>query len=102
MGDTIQKDDITFEMPDIFDLHEEKGVLRMPFNPADYGERNEVLRPCNECGKMFPQGMMKELGAHDDDPAGINGTGKVWDRSLFYCRGCWFSSNISDASNWVA
>ena len=101
--DVIQKDDVTFTMPGIFDLEEDdSNILRMPFNPADYGERNGVLRTCKICRKEFPQGEMKELGAHEDDPDGIEGPGKIWNKSLFYCRGCWFSNPISNAGNWVA
>ena len=94
-------------IPGIFDLEDDgEGVLRMPFNPIDWGsdEANAIKRECYECGKLFPQGTMKTLGSSAEDPKAIAATVTVmgWDYVIFFCRDCWFKSPISDAGNWYA
>jgi len=93
----------TRAVPSIFDLwDDDDGVCRMPFNPADYGDDNGVMRLCHKCRKLFPQSTMKELcvGPHYENA--IPGKDKLYLYSIFYCKTCWFSSDISDASNWSA
>lgn len=88
-------------IPSIFDLEEdEDSIFRMPFVTQDYGEFNSTVRKCSICGEEFEQGNMKEL--HCDDEDAYKDNNKMYDSSLFYCRECWFSDEISDASNWYA
>lgn len=73
------------KIPNIFDLTKDaNGVLRMPFNPDGY---STIFGRCDGCGNSFPCGEMKRL--------------QEGGKAIFFCKGCWFSSPISDAGNWV-
>lgn len=91
----------TQAVTNIFDLKkDDDGVLRMPFNPADYGEDNGILRECFGCGKEFAQGKMQELySLHEKAQKGGD---KLYASSIFFCEDCWFSGNISNAAYWNA
>lgn len=90
-------------IPSIFDLQEdENDILRMPFNPIDYGKNNDIKRHCYECDKEYSQGKMKELGSSKEDEKAYCDDKKWWPCSIFFCEECWKTSELSDASNWVA
>lgn len=69
---------------------DENGILRMPFNPPIVENEEIPIHQCSNCQKEFKLTELKELM----NPA---------DRTFIYwCRSCYFSSPISDASNWTA
>lgn len=87
----------------IFDLKEDDtGMLRMPFNPIDYGVHNTILRKCHRCGKEFEQGQMKELGVSEDYERAIASDDKWYAYSIFFDEACWKVSEYSDAGKWEA
>jgi len=101
------RDNIKFTIPGLDALKEDEGgVLRMPFNVADYGDDNKIKRICYECEELFEQGQMKELSIRAKDaemPSRVYGDRhKMYDSSIFYCKLCWLSTSISDASKWMA
>lgn len=101
---SVETPEYVIILPSILDIgRDDDGVLRMPFNPADYGKDNSIKRKCCICVQEFLQGEMKELSTDDDNEENAyHDHKKVYGHSIFYCRKCWFSNPISDASRWVA
>lgn len=78
-----------FNMPSLFDIDVDSlGVLRMPFTIPDYDMEGDIFQNCQECLKEFPRKELKELM--------LEGV------PIFYCKECWFASDISKAKNWKA
>lgn len=91
------------DIPSIFDLEKTpEGKVVMPFNPADYGEDNNILRQCSECENEYPQGEMKELNMERNALFSGAETKQIYKGGVFFCRECWTTSEYSDASKWVA
>lgn len=96
--DHIKSGEHEVSVPSIFDLDEKEGKYLMPFNPADYGDDNSIIRQCDECGKELPQGEMKELSMGSQL---FSSEHQLYEDGIFICRECW-PETYGDASNWIA
>jgi len=90
-------------MASLFSLKlDDNGILRMPFNSADYGKANDIERACHKCNQSYPQGTMKELIVAPDRAEAYHDDYKLYRHSIFFCESCWYSDEISNAGNWTA